>query len=357
MSVPPGRVKWGIIGCADIARKTCDGITESKNATCVAVGSRDLAKAQAFVEANCPTAHAYGSYQEVLDDPAVQVVYVPLPTAFKKDWVLKAAKAKKHVLCDKPLAVSIEDTREMIEACAAAGVQFMDNTMFMHHDRTEAIGKCLEARELLGECRLVTSSFSIPFGNDEDWAANNIRMKKETEPFGCMGDLGWYNIRMTTLAFDYADPEQVSCQTLESTGEGVPTYCSALLKFSGGRLGRFDCSFLHPLRQWAELAGQRAVLQVDDFVVTRQREEASFTVTAGSIADKAITFPSEVLAAKRFDGCVQHVRLIETMSAIVQKGTLDPFWPKVSLQTQTIVCALLASAAEGGRWLSLGDAS
>jgi len=341
--------KWGVLGCAGIAAKTCSGMVEASNAVVAAVGSRYKAKAEKFISDNTlgAQAKAYGSYQEVLDDPEVQVVYVPLPTSMKREWVLKAAAAKKHVLCEKPLAA----TGSHDEACAAAGVQFMDNTMFMHHDRTVGMQEVLADTALLGEARHVNSTFTIPFGNDPEWAGSNIRMKGDSEPLGCFGDLGWYNIRLTEVAFNYADPEAVSCQFLQETDEGVPVYGIATMKYPGGRIGRFECSFVHALRQWGEIVGTEAWMDFPDFVVTNEKSQASFTVSKSTIGDRAITLPREVLLEKKFGDCVQHTRLIEKMSEIVVSGKLDEFWPKVSLQTQTILGACFTSARQGGAWV------
>jgi len=345
--------KWGVLGCAGIAAKTCSGMVEASNAVVAAVGSRYKAKAEKFISDNTlgAQAKAYGSYQEVLDDPEVQVVYVPLPTSMKREWVLKAAAAKKHVLCEKPLAA----TGSHDEACAAAGVQFMDNTMFMHHDRTVGMQEVLADTALLGEARHVNSTFTIPFGNDPEWAGSNIRMKGDSEPLGCFGDLGWYNIRLTEVAFNYADPEAVSCQFLQETDEGVPVYGIATMKYPGGRIGRFECSFVHALRQWGEIVGTEAWMDFPDFVVTNEKSQASFTVSTSTFtADPTSTFtvPREVLLEKKFGDCVQHTRLIEKMSEIVVSGKLDEFWPKVSLQTQTILGACFTSARQGGAWVN-----
>lgn len=359
-------VKWGILGCADIARKNCVAVAEASNAVHVAVASRDKAKAERWAAENCPGARAYGSYQELLDDNEVQVVYIPLPTALRAEWVLKAAAKKKHVLCEKPIAKSAEEAKRIIDACHEAGVQFMDNTMFMHHDRMAAMKRFLTDEALFGVPSHVVSNFSINFGNDEEWLKKNIRSNKATEPFGALGDLGWYCLRFSAWAFDElgseeapgALPAAVSCNYLHKSSDGVPLGCTATLRWPstskcpGGRVATFDCSFMQAFRQSAEVVGQKCSLRLDDLVVNADDDNASFTVRRGSIGDKALLFPSEVVATEVVRGCKSHVKLVERLSGIAASGELERYWPAVSLYTQVVMLALEASARRRGAWTS-----
>jgi len=292
-----------------------------------------------------------------LEDVYVQVVYIPLPTAMKKEWVVKAAKKGKHVLCEKPIALNKDDAKEMLDTCEAAGVQFMDNTMMMHHTRLEKIQSIIKDHASFGKVKHVVSCFTIPFGNDPDWARDNIRMSASTEPFGALGDLGWYNIRISQWAFGYEEPEAVSCHYFDETADGVPITAHAILKYAGGRTATFDCSFKCSLRQWAEVVGEKLTVSLDDFVVTQLEDKASYTVADASIADKAITFPKDVKEKPEVGGCVQHTKLIENMSGLVLglvgKGVPDPRWPFWSAQTQRIMIALSESAKKDGAWIKI----
>jgi len=228
----------------------------------------------------------------------------------------------------------------------------MDNTMFMHHDRTAAMRKVLDDVELFGKPTHVTSCFTIPFGLEDDWAKDNIRMQRSMEPLGCLGDLGWYCVRVSLWTFGYEDPEAVQCHFLEETSEGVPISCTAILKFSGGRTASFDCSFKHCVRQSMQVAGPKCTLNADDFVVPFRVDESSFTVYRESISKDATTFPREVLKAEEVKGCVQHVRLVEKLSAIAASGETEDFWPKVAMQTQILMGALVQSVRRGGAWVT-----
>src|SRR5689334_7819935 len=124
------RLRWGILGSARITRRgLIPGLRASARGTLQALGSRDRATARAWAEEfEIPCAH--GRYQEVIDDPDVEAVYIPLPNELHKPWVLAAADAGKHVLCEKPLALNATDAREMVDHCRGRGVVLMEAFMW-----------------------------------------------------------------------------------------------------------------------------------------------------------------------------------------------------------------------------------
>lgn len=127
------KLRFGILSTANIGVKVSAAMHESSNAAPLAVGSRDLEKAKEFATKN-NIPRAYGSYEAVINDPDVDAIYLPLPTAFRTEWAIKSARAGKHILVEKPLG-SAQDVREMRTACEENGVHFMDNTMWVHHTR------------------------------------------------------------------------------------------------------------------------------------------------------------------------------------------------------------------------------
>ena len=142
------------------------------------MGSRDVARAQRFLEETGlgGAATAHGSYEAVLADPRVDAVYVPLPTALHAEWVRKAAAAGKHVLLEKPIAVTPEEGEGMVAACAAAGVQLMDGTMWVHNPRAAEVAARLRGPgAALGALREVNSVFA--FSGGAEFMSSNIRVK------------------------------------------------------------------------------------------------------------------------------------------------------------------------------------
>src|SRR3954452_11212289 len=162
----PAVCRWGILGTANIARKNWKAIRLAGNSTLAAVASRDPAKAQRFID-ECQSAVPFApapvpnTYDELLRRADVVAVYIPLPTGVRREWVVKAAEAGKHVLCEKPCGTDAAEVRVMTDACRANRVQFMDGVMFMHSRRLPLLRQVLDDGESVGELRRVTSQFSF----------------------------------------------------------------------------------------------------------------------------------------------------------------------------------------------------
>lgn len=291
--------------------------------------------------------HSSITTQELLTDASIQAVYIPVPTTLKTELALEAISAGKHILIEKPL-INMTDTKKIIDACKSQGVQFMDNTMFVHNARQGIMKTILEDSEF-GKVKHVHSTFSIDLGNDESWAAGNIRMKKSLEPLGCLGDLGWYNVRWTLWAYKYELPTTVSCTYVQCTDEGVPTHVMAQMRFDGGRTASFMCSFITAFRDNAEVFGEKKTVSVEDFVVTSQLKSADFKVNQTSFGSKAETFPVQVQDAS-IDCGVQHAHVVSTFSAAVLNH-VDDTWPQQTLATQAVLDAMVLSASRDGTWV------
>ncbi len=358
--------RWGILGAAFIARKNWQAIRDAGNATLVAVASRELPKAHAFIEecqssAPHPTLpEAMDSYEALLARPDIDAVYIPLPTGLRKEWVLRAAAAGKHVLVEKPVGCDSTDVQEILAACDRHGVQFMDGVMFMHGQRLRRLREVVDHE--VGRIRHIASQFS--FLADDSFAQSNIRAHGSLEPLGCLGDLGWYCLRFTLWAMNFAAPVQVtgSIQAEVQAGEGVapvPLAFSGTLTFAGGISASFHCSFNAANAQWAVVSGDKALLQVSDFVLPFSAAHTQFSLTRSQFvldrcrADmlgghhiETLNEPSNNAPGSQESG------LFQTFSSLVLSGRLDPHWPRISLLTQQVLDACLASARQGGLQLA-----
>ncbi|KAI8015731.1 putative oxidoreductase [Camellia lanceoleosa] len=161
-------VRFGILGCAEIARKVSRAMRLAPNATIQAIGSRSIDKAKKYASENGfpDSAKVYGSYEAVLDDPEVDAVYLPLPTSLHLKWAVLAAEKKKHLLLEKPVALNVSELDKILEACESNGVQYMDATMWMHHPRTAKMKEFLSDPERFGKLKsgnLRIHDFVIPF--------------------------------------------------------------------------------------------------------------------------------------------------------------------------------------------------
>jgi len=341
------------MGTAWIARMNWKAILRSGRAVVTAVASRDPDRSRRFVEemqaaAPFPTAPAaLGSYEELLASPDVDAVYLPLPTGLRKEWVLRAAAAGKHVLCEKPCAVDVADLREMIAACRRRRVQFMDGVMFAHNPRLERIHEVLGDGQSVGRIKRITASFTTRVS--DQWLLANIRSDSRLEPTGCLGDLGWYPIRFILYALDGRLPRAVTGRTLAQrkhrrSPAPVPTDFSGELIFDDDTSAGFYCSYATAYQHWAHVDGASGWLRVDDFVHAASDLESVFTVNGRTIRVKTgggRPVKGETLA--------QPTNMIRNFARQIASGKLNHAWPDIALKTQQVVDACFRSAQAGGK--------
>ncbi len=362
--MPSQPVRWGILSAANIARKNWKALRRSGNSTITAVASRDRAKAQQFIDecqGHTPFDKAPNActYEELLARKDVDAVYIPLPTGIRKEWVIRAAQAGKHVLCEKPCGVDSAEVRTMLDACAKNKVQFMDGVMFMHSARLPLLRQVLDDGHSIGEIRRITSQFSFR-GSDEFMAAN-IRVSHELEPLGALGDLGWYNIRFSLWTMKMQMPERVSGRFLHQYGRSdskhpVPVDFSGELFFPSGVTASFYCSFRTEIHQWANVSGTRGYLHVPDFVVPYYGCESAFEVRNAvlnrDVCDYIMERHDRRFAVNEYSNGMansQETNMIRNFANIVASGKLEPSWGEIALKTQIVVDACLQSAREDGK--------
>ncbi|KAL2489306.1 putative oxidoreductase [Forsythia ovata] len=350
----PPPVRFGILGCANIARKVSRAMILSPNSTIVAIGSRSLEKAANFAKNNGfpASARAYGSYDAVLDDSDVDAVYIPLPTSLHLHWAVAAAQKKKHILLEKPVALNIKELDLILEACESNGVQFMDATMWMHHPRTSKMKEFLYDSQRFGQLKTVHSIFS--YNSGDDFLRNDIRVKPDLDALGALGDTGWYCIRAILWAADYELPKIVTAlPDAEYNEAGVILSCAAYLHWDDGKRATFYCSFLSNLTMDISVLGANGYLRVHDFVIPFQENVGPFYVTANTkFSELSIgidpapsehkintDLPQEALMVKEFSGLV---------SGIKEHGSgTEKKWPTMSRKTQVVVDAVKASIDKG----------
>ena len=228
------KVKWGILGTANIARwATIPGMKLSEYCEMYAIAGRSLEKAESFKK-EYGFEKAYGSYEELLNDENVQAVYVPLPNDIHIKWVKAALEKKKHVLCEKPLAMNAEEAREMYVTAEANGVNLMEAYAYLHSPYVASLKKDIESG-IIGEVNYIDTAF-ITQGYKEDF-----RLHKEFGG-GAMYDLGCYCTTMI-LSLINSDPEFVKA-TAEFTDLGVDFATAGLIRFKNGARASFNVGMI-----------------------------------------------------------------------------------------------------------------
>jgi predicted dehydrogenase len=359
-----GLCRWGILSTAEIARKNWHSIANTGNGMVTAVASRSVAKAQKFIQdcqASVAVAHhvdALGSYEALLSRKDVDAVYIPLPTGIRTEWVIKAAEAGKHVMVEKPCGVTAADVKAMIEACHKAGVQFMDGVMFMHSARMNALRRVLDDGTSIGTIRRITSQFS--FCAPDAWIQSNIRASSQLEPAGCLGDLGWYTIRISLWTMNFEMPVEVRGRILygvqrADSSEQVPMEFQGELHFANGVSASFFNSFRANHQQWVNVSGTKGYLHIHDFVLPYLGNEVAFDVDNHNFAVEGCYFNMDrghrrvtVQEDSNNTPNSQETALFRNFGELVLTGQRDHFWPDIALKTQQVLDAALRSAQNGG---------
>ena len=237
------QIAWGVLGSAWINNAAIPGILGAGNARLAAVSSRRPEAAEAD-RLRWGAERAYHSYDALLNDPDIDAVYIPLPNHLHAEWTVKALHAGKHVLCEKPLALSLAEIDAIESASRESSKHVMEAFMYRFAPRwTRAID--LVRRGAVGEARLVR----VTLGFKQFYNSYNIRFDPATGG-GALWDMGCYAVNMSRLLFG-AEPSRVFATSWTRPGEKVDTTTSGVIDFAGGRTSIFSTSFdfINPLAQ------------------------------------------------------------------------------------------------------------
>lgn len=226
-------VRWGVLGNADIAvTKVIPAMQGSELSRVDAIASRSMDRARTTAD-KLGIPRSFGSYQELLDDPEIEAVYIPLPNHLHAEWSMAAAQAGKHVLCEKPLAVSSSEATAMIEVANRAGVKLMEAFMYRLHPLWVEVRRMLEDG-LIGELLAIQSFFSYRNVDPED-----IRNIADFGG-GALFDIGCYPVNMSRMLFG-SEPSDLKAAVRRDDAFGTDVVTSAILDFDG-RHATFTCS-------------------------------------------------------------------------------------------------------------------
>ncbi|MEO8131550.1 MAG: Gfo/Idh/MocA family oxidoreductase, partial [Bryobacteraceae bacterium] len=248
------KIRWGVLGAAGIAvRKVIPAMQRSELAEVTAIASRSLAKAQAAAE-RLGIAKAYGSYRELLADPDIDAIYNPLPNHLHVPWSIKAAEAGKHVLCEKPIALSAAQALELLEARDRTGVRIGEAFMVRCHPQWLRARAIVQSGEI-GELRTMLGAFSY-FNRDP----GNIRNNPKIGGGGLM-DIGCYPITMSRFLFG-EEPTRVAAVMELDPNMGTDRLTSAILHFPAGQ-AVFTCSTQAVPYQTFQILGSRGRIELE----------------------------------------------------------------------------------------------
>ncbi len=324
------QLRWGILSTARIGlRRVIPALREAKSATILAIASRDLARARE-IAAQLGIPRAYGSYEALLADRDVDAVYNPLPNSLHRAWTLKAAEARKHVLCEKPLALNAAEANEMVGACQRAKVLLQEAFMYRFHPQIEEAQR-LVRDGAIGEPQLVRSAFTFPVSRPTD-----IRLDPTLGGGGLM-DVGCYCINISRLLV--GEPARV--WGAEREEGGVDVVFAGTVQFPGDVFAQFDCGVRVPARQFCEVVGTTGVLTIPR------------PFTPGDDPVSLLLWRGEREERIEIAGVNQYTRMVEAFAECVLADK-PPRFPASDAVTNMRVIDALRHAARTGEPTSVG---
>jgi len=337
MMAMSNKLRWGVLSTADIGlKKVIPAMQRGQFTSIDAIASRDLARAQqAAADLGIPT--AYGSYEELLANPEIDAVYIPLPNHMHVPWTIKAAEAGKHVLCEKPLSLTVAEAESLLAVRARTGVKIGEAFMVNCHPQW------LRLRELLAEDRIgkLCSIAAVYSYFNADPA--NIR-NQVAAGGGALMDIGCYLVHSSRYAFRQ-EPTRVVANIDRDPQMGIDRLTSAILDFPGGQ-SIFTCSTQMIPSQRIQFIGARGRIELEiPFNAPPDRPTRLFVDASGDLLGSGIT-------TETFPVCDQYTLQGDAFSKAVLENTEVPVPVEDAIRNMAVIQAIFNSASSG-RWEAL----
>jgi predicted dehydrogenase len=330
------KVRWGILSTANIGmQKVTPAIMASPHSEVVAIASRDLGKAQAAA-ANLRIPRAYGSYEELLADPEIDAIYNPLPNHLHVPMTLAAAKAGKHVLCEKPMAMSAAEAEQLRE-CPPDRI-VLEAFMIRFHPQWLRAREIIRSGEL-GEIHAIQAIFTY---HNTDPA--NVRNQADIGGGGIM-DIGCYPVTAGRFLFE-KEPERVVSLVERDPQFGTDRLASVLMDFGNGQQLSFICSTQTAGEQKVHVLGSKAKLTITVPFNAPANERTAITIDTGAPFDGSLA-RREILPA-----CDQYTEQAEAFALAVLGERPLPWDTEDAISSMKVLDAIFASEKTGG-WVAV----
>ncbi|HKG53840.1 MAG TPA: Gfo/Idh/MocA family oxidoreductase [Anaerolineales bacterium] len=318
-------LNWGLLSTARINDALIPPLRASKRNHLLAVASRTQEAAEKYArEKKIPRAH--GSYESLLADPEIDVIYNPLPNHLHAEWTIKAVEAGKHVLCEKPLALNVEEVDAMQAAARKHTRVVAEAFMYRHHPQTLKVQELVRSGSL-GTVKLVRGSFTYVLSREED-----IRLLDPAMGGGSIWDVGCYPISYARTVIGTNPLDVFGWQVTGPTG--IDETFVGQMRFSEDILTQFDCSFVIPSHTFMEIVGSEGTLNIP--TPFKPNENEKIYLTRG---DKTETI--------KIKGQELYLGEVEDMADAILLGRE----PRISLEDSRanvkVITSLLESARTG----------
>lgn len=326
------KVRWGILSTANIGMsKVTPAIQQADNCEVVAIASRDLGNAQKAAQ-KLGIAKAYGSYEELFADPEIDAIYNPLPNHLHVPMTLAAARAGKHVLCEKPIAITAKEAEELRQV--PQGIHVMEAFMIRFHPQWSRAREIIRSGEL-GEVRSINAIFSYFNANPD-----NVRNMADIGGGGIL-DIGCYPITTGRFLFE-AEPRRVVSLVERDPNFGTDRLASAILDFGAGKRLTFSCSTQLVPHQRVQVFGTKGKLEILIPYNAPANERTAITVDTGAPIDGSLA-RREILPA-----CDQYTEQARAFAKTVLGKLPLPYGVEDAIASMRVIDALFASEKTGG---------
>jgi predicted dehydrogenase len=328
------KVKWGVLGAASIAvRKVIPTMQKGEWSEVTAIASREKKKAEEAAR-KLGVAKAYGSYEELLADPEIEAIYNPLPNHLHVAWSIKAAEAGKHVLCEKPLSLTVEEAKTLLAARNRTGVKMGEAFMVKTHPQWLRTRELIRA-ERIGELRLIMGNFSY-FDRDPESVANIAEFGG-----GALMDIGCYPVTMSRFIFEQ-EPVRVMGLVERDPEMKIDRLTSGILEFPRGQ-AIFSCSTQLVYHQRMEFLGTKGRIELEiPFSPPKDRPSRIFIDDGRDLFGGGRT-------TEEFAACDQYAIQSELFSRAIREGGEAPVSLEDAIRNMAVIEAVFRSA-ESGRW-------
>jgi predicted dehydrogenase len=328
------KIRWGVLGNATVAR-TCviPAIQKSRNGLVHALATRrpeiaDLLAAENHIE------RIYDRYEALLEDPAIDAVYIPLPNHLHLPWTLRALSAGKHVLCEKPIACTAQEAHEMADAIGRGNLFLMEAFMYRFHPRSRQIKQWVSEGRI-GEPRLVRSAFCFHMAQEILEAGDNVRLRAGMGG-GALLDVGCYSVSVARWMMG-AEPTQVQAQAIYHD-TGVDVHVVGTLQFPGGGLATLEASFISALQQTFSVVGTGGAIDLPHDAFIPWQKNAEYILRG---QDQETGCKHVVPGADEYQLMVEHFS-----DAVLGNAKLD-FLFEDSIANMKVLDALMQAALSG----------
>ncbi len=330
------KIRWGVLSTASIGvRKVLPAMQRGKFSEVVAIASRDASKARETA-AQLGIPKAYGSYEDLIADPEIDAIYNPLPNQLHVPWTIKAAEAGKHVLCEKPISMTVTEAELLLKVQERTRVKIGEAFMIRSHPQWLRV-KALIDSEKIGQLRCVMASFSY-FTVDP----KNIRNQVESGG-GALYDIGCYCIQVARVGFG-AEPNRVVGCIDRDPGMGTDRLTSAMMEFAGGQ-AIFNCSTQLVPHQRVHFFGTKGRIEIEiPFNAPKDRATRIF-IDGGDLfgCDRIV---------EEFAVCDQYTLQGDEFSIAILEGGEVPVPLEEAIRNMKVIEAIFRSAETGG-WIDV----